>query len=143
MAVWVSTMGSNIPEGAIRAGYEGDGKPLFIAKARIEGTMTPGKCGFHLNGAHIPYGTKEQIINQYEVLVLPLKNFGFLDWQKASNGNVPHNAYETDGGIYVGRAFHKGSLVPGKIHVEHRCAYISYGGKEFSYKDYEVLSEIK
>jgi hypothetical protein len=31
MAVWIPTRGSYIPEGAIRAGYEADGRPLFNA----------------------------------------------------------------------------------------------------------------
>ncbi|XP_061177365.1 natterin-3-like [Saccostrea echinata] len=143
MAVWVSTHGSNIPDEALRAGYEADGKPLFIAKAIMEASMTPGKCGFHLDGAHIPYDSKEQVVDHYEVLVFPFRKSGFLNWQKASNGYVPPNACKTDDGIYVGRAFHEGSLVPGKVHVDHHCAYISYGGKEFSYKDYEVLYEVK
>ncbi|XP_061185693.1 uncharacterized protein LOC133193779 [Saccostrea echinata] len=137
MAVWVATTGSDIPEGAIRGGYEADGRPLFIARAKIGDTMTPGKCGFHLPGAHIPYDMNEKIINKYDVLVYPLKNSGFLDWQTASQGNVPPNAYMTDRETYVGRAVYQGSLVPGKIATghRHRCAYISYGGKEISFKD--------
>lgn len=56
MADWVSTSGCLIPDNAIRAGYEEDGNPLYIARAKMEGTMTPGKCGHHLlGGAHIPY----------------------------------------------------------------------------------------
>ena len=55
MASWVKTTGSNIPEGALRAGYEEDGKPLFIARASMKGVLTPGKCGYHLEGARIPY----------------------------------------------------------------------------------------
>ncbi|XP_062566654.1 uncharacterized protein LOC134228970 [Saccostrea cucullata] len=115
MAVWVATTGSKIPEDAIRAGYETDGRPLFIARAKIHGIMTSGKCGFHLPGAHIPYGRKEEIINQYEVLVLPLRKPGFLDWQKACLRPLKKEA------------------------VFDNCAYISYCGAEFSYKDYEAL----
>ena len=48
MASWVKTTGSNIPEGALRAGYEDNGTPLFIARAKVEGVFTPGKCGEHL-----------------------------------------------------------------------------------------------
>ncbi|XP_062566649.1 uncharacterized protein LOC134228965 [Saccostrea cucullata] len=145
MAVWVTTTGSNIPEGAIRGGYEADGKPLFIARAQIEGVMTPGKCGNHLPGAHIPYGMKEQIFKQYEVLVHPSGNPGFLDWQKVSNGNVPPNAYRTDNDTYVGRAFYQGSLVPGKVASSepHKCAYIGHGGQEISVKECEVLCQMK
>lgn len=56
MAHWVSTYGCNIPDNAIRAGCEEDGNTLYIARAEIDGTMTPGKCGPHLlPGAHIPF----------------------------------------------------------------------------------------
>jgi hypothetical protein len=145
MAVWVTTTGSYIPEGAIRAGYEADGRPLFIARANMEGIWTPGKCGFHLPGAHIPYGMKEQIINQYEVLVHPANSQGFYEWQRSSHGNVPPNAYRTDHETYVGRAHVSGGLVPGKIATghPHRCAYVGFGGNEVSIKDYEVLCQVK
>ncbi|XP_062566669.1 natterin-3-like [Saccostrea cucullata] len=143
MASWVSTSGSSIPPEAVRAGYEADGRPLFIARAIMSGTMTPGKCGYHLDGARIPYASSEHIVNCYEVLVFPSISNGFLDWQKCSNGYVPDNAFKTDDGIYVGRAYHEGSLVPGKIHVSHKTAYVSYGGDEHAIKDYEVLTEVK
>ena len=145
MAFWVKTTGNNIPEGAIRAGYEEDGKPLFIALANMEGVLTPGKCGYHLEGSHIPYDCKEQIVNQYEVLVFPNRTSGFYDWIHASNGEVPKHAYQTDKDMYVGRAVYSGSLIPCKIHTSppHRCAYMGYGGKEHNTKEYEVLCQIK
>ena len=37
---------------------------MFIARANMEGVLTPGKCGHHPHGAHIPYGGKEQIVRQ-------------------------------------------------------------------------------
>ena len=87
--------GNNIPEGAIRAGYEENGKPLFIARANMEGVLTPGKCGYHLEGAYIPYDCKEQVVNNYEVLVFPNRTSGFYDWIHASYGEVPKHAYQT------------------------------------------------
>ena len=41
---------------------------MFIARANMEGVVTPGKFGYHLHGDHIPYGGKEQIVNQYDNL---------------------------------------------------------------------------
>lgn len=40
---------------------------------------------------------------------------------------------------YVGRARHAGDLIPGKIIPAKDTAYISYGGKEFCVRNYEVL----
>ncbi|XP_061177369.1 uncharacterized protein LOC133186109 [Saccostrea echinata] len=145
MAVWVTTTGCHIPDGAIRAGYEADGRPLFTARAQIEGITTPGKCGYHLPGAHIPYGCKERVIGQYEVLVHPTNAPGFFEWQRASGGIVPDTAFKTDKETYVGRAYFSGSLIPCKIATgyQHKCAYMGYGGKEHNTKDYEVLCKIK
>ena len=53
MAPWVKTTGSKIPEGAIRDGYENNGTPLFIARAKVEGILTSGKCGVHPQGARM------------------------------------------------------------------------------------------
>jgi hypothetical protein len=145
MAVWVTTIGCQIPDGAIRAGYEADGRPLFIARANIEGILTPGKCGFHLQGAHIPYGCKERVVKQYEVLVHPTNATGFFDWMRASNGRVPEGAYATDKETYVGRAYYSGSLVPCKIATDHphKCAYVGHHWGEHALKDYEVLCRLK
>ncbi|XP_022291764.1 natterin-1-like [Crassostrea virginica] len=145
MAIWVTTTGNEIPEGAMRAGYEADGRPLFIARAPIEGILTPGKCGYHIQGALLPFGCKEQVVHQYEVLVHQTNALGFFDWHRASNGTVPKEAFQTDKDTYVGRAFYSGSLIPCKISTNpsHRCAYMGSGGKEHNTKEYEVLCQIK
>ena len=146
MAVWVKTTGSNIPEGAIRAGYEKDGKPLFIAQANMANRLlTPGKCGYHLPGAHISFGSKEQVVKQYEVLVHHNGTPGFYDWIHASNGEVPTHAYQTDRNMYVGRAVYSGSLIPCKIITSPRFrrAYMGYGGMSHDTKENEVLCQIK
>ncbi|XP_048770911.1 natterin-3 [Ostrea edulis] len=142
MAVWVNTFCTSIPEAAIRAGYEADGKPLYIARESMDGVMTPGKCGPHLHGAKIPYGGEERDVNNYEVLVLPSDKDGYYEWKKASYGNVPANAYSTDDGMYIGRAEYSGSLIPGKVHASHQCAYVPYGGKEVKQSHYEVLCKV-
>eukprot|EP00105_Crassostrea_gigas_P010715 XP_011426077.1 PREDICTED: uncharacterized protein LOC105327354 [Crassostrea gigas] len=145
MAEWESTSGRKIPDNAIRAGYEKDGKPLFIARAKIGGLWTSGKCGSHLPGAHIPHDGKEFIVKGYDVLVYPIHALGFLDWKQASDGKVPEKAFKTDIDYYVGRANSSGSLIPCKIATcsPHKCAYMGYDGKEHNTKEYEVLCQIK
>lgn len=143
MAEWVKTSGSKIPDNAIRAGYEENGRPLFIARAKMEGTWTPGKCSPNYDGAYIPYDGKELIVKDYDVLVYPINAVGFLDWKHASGGNVPDNAYKTDTDLYVGRALYSGSLIPCKISTSHKCAYMGYCKKEHNNKEYEVLCQIK
>ena len=86
-----------------------------------------------------------------------------IEWVSGSNsGRVPSNA--VPGGVdrgnrlYVARASHAGSLVPGKLHSAYKCAYVrwtlkslvsrllgahvlSYGGREHTKgSGYEVLT---
>ena len=68
-----------------------------------------------------------------------------LRWEKARDGHVPKDAvcggWEASKGepLFVGRASHAGSLIPGKVHASHRCLYVPYGGGEHKKQEYEVL----
>jgi hypothetical protein len=60
------------------------------------------------------------------------------------NGHVPTEAFiggQTHDGVvlYIGRAMHEDALIVGKIQPSHRCLYVPYAGKEYSYSQYEVL----
>ncbi|WAR21077.1 hypothetical protein MAR_015051 [Mya arenaria] len=144
MAVWQSTSGGNIPANAVRAGFEENGQPLFIARAVMEdGQMTPGKTGANLPGAHIPWGGKEVIVENYEILVQPPDSVGHYEWRKCSGGQVPDGALATESELYVGRCAHEGGLVPCKVYTPHGCAYIPYGGEERNCPDYEVFCRVK
>lgn len=144
MANWVKSSGNIIPEGAVRGGYESDGKSLFIARAQLDDYLTPGKIGHHLPGAHIPHDCKEMILEDYEVLVHPSSDEGYYDWKPEKDGNVPEGAVATQGTVmYVGRYAHEGGLHPGKVFPEHKVCYISYGGEELHSDTYEVLCKIK
>lgn len=68
---------------------------------------------------------------------------GIMSWVKASNGDAPANSlvagYDVTGEpIYVARAEHEGDLVPGKLVSSHKGAFLPWGGKEISKKEYEV-----
>ena len=41
--------------------------------------------------------------------------------------------------LFIGRHEHDGSFVVGKVQPSHGCLYISFGGDEIPYQDYEVL----
>ncbi|KAL3220947.1 hypothetical protein MRX96_005380 [Rhipicephalus microplus] len=41
--------------------------------------------------------------------------------------------------LYIGRAYHEGTLTIGKVQPSRRCLSIPYGGEEHCYSDYEVL----
>nr|CAD7600948.1 unnamed protein product [Timema genevievae] len=64
-------------------------------------------------------------------------------WVQSSMGQIPDGAVwagkDGDGSdIFVGRAFHEGDFVPGKVIPSAGGAFIAYGGEEHSKFDYEV-----
>lgn len=59
-------------------------------------------------------------------------------------GSVPADSVrggQTSGGepLFVGRTYHEGSLVIGKVHPSHGCLYASFGGRELNFSTYEIL----
>lgn len=64
-------------------------------------------------------------------------------WVQSSMGSTPSNGvisgYDNGEPMYVGRAYHSGAVLPGKVHPSHRCCYVPWGGREHSCRQYEVL----
>jgi len=141
-STWTQTSAYNpLPEGAILAGNDADGTPLYVGRAYHEGDQIPAKVLPSKQVAYIPYNGQEIPKHQYEVLCN-----GNVTWIPSGNGTVPPNAVvggRTSGGepLYVGRTHFNGSLTPGKIHPSHGSLYIPFGGSEVPFKSYEVLIE--
>lgn len=73
---------------------------------------------------------------------MQIKHFLGYYWRDHSQG-LPFDAIKAgvdkDGGnIYLGRAIHNGETLPAKIVPNHRCAYVSWDGKEHRKDQYEV-----
>ena len=66
---WVAAADGEVPFGAIKGGYDDDGSPLFIIRARYQGGMHLGKMNPASGKAYIPYGGQEVEVVAYEVLV--------------------------------------------------------------------------
>ncbi|KAF4521200.1 hypothetical protein B566_EDAN011485, partial [Ephemera danica] len=70
-----------------------------------------------------------------------------LRWIGASNGDFPDGAVigckEHSFAAIIARAWHAGSLIPGKLLSNDKICYISYGGKEHNKNVYEVLCNAK
>lgn len=56
------------PKGAVVGGKESDGSPLYIARAYIGGGWHIGKARENATEAFIPYGGREEIASDFEVL---------------------------------------------------------------------------
>ncbi|KAG7090873.1 hypothetical protein E1B28_009954 [Marasmius oreades] len=61
----LQTLGGARP---VEGGRDGNGSPLYVARAPHKGAVHPGKVGERINGCLIPYNGKEKEVDQYEVL---------------------------------------------------------------------------
>lgn len=135
---WVKDFAGNVPPNAIKAGHEGDGKPLYIGRVNFQGGIHVGKVGPHFTGCHFSWGGKELSMAEYEVLAPG--NF----WIDADSGNVPPGSMQ--GGtcegkpLYVVRTKFKGEVIPGKL-WGYAC-HFPHGGKELMNAEYQVLKNV-
>lgn len=65
---WVRPQGFLIPGGAVKAGRDVDGRPLYVCRSAYKGGLHPGKVDDQGN-AFIPHGDREIRVTDYEVLV--------------------------------------------------------------------------
>lgn len=137
MAQWQQVFEGRIPANALRAGYEADGTPLYIARVGYQRGTHTGKAQSGWEAAAIPYGGAELWIRDYDVFV------GQGSWVWVNGGAIPESAIrggiEADGRpLFIARAAIGGGLHPGKAH-RGGGAMIPYGGVEHLIDRYEVL----
>ncbi|XP_004930634.1 uncharacterized protein LOC114246481 [Bombyx mandarina] len=145
---WVPTTPQNasiLSEKAVVAGYEGhDGSPLWVIRSQFQGDLIPGKlCVKHFS-AYVPWGGKENAVQNIEVCCARPER---VRWLESRDGVIPPNAVmggNTAAGepLYIGRAREQGSLTPGKVHPSHKVLYISFAGQELPHKVYEILCTV-
>lgn len=145
---WIHSTPSSaaaLTDKAVVAGYEGhDGSPLWVIRARHEGDLIPGKLAIKHRAAYVPWGGKENSVQNFEVLCARPEK---VRWVESKDGAVPPNAIaagNTYSGetLFVGRARQQGSLTPGKVHPSHKVMYMSFAGNEIPHKIYEVLCTV-
>ncbi|XP_033188930.1 uncharacterized protein LOC117156210 isoform X3 [Bombus vancouverensis nearcticus] len=75
---------------------------------------------------------------------LGVMDIGDFCWCDANGGIIPPGAVE--GGkdisgepLYVGRAYHEGALLPGKVKPGDSVCYVAWGGDEHGKTDFQVL----
>lgn len=66
-AQWVNASGGQVPPGAVPAGNDTSGEPMFVARAQHEGAMLPGKLVPSHGCAYVPWGGAENGKNEYQV----------------------------------------------------------------------------
>ncbi|XP_037806146.1 C3 and PZP-like alpha-2-macroglobulin domain-containing protein 8 [Lucilia sericata] len=134
---WVPAANGEIPPNSMEGGFDGS-EQLYIARARHEGDLIPGKLHPSHGVCYVAWGGGEHGHSEYEVMCS-----GGGMWVPVSDGNIPPNAVpggETAEGepLFVGRATHDGTITVGKVQPSHGCCYIPYGGEELAYKEFEI-----
>ena len=66
---WLSISNGRFPKGAVVGGNENDGSYLYVVRAYIGGGWHIGKARENAREAFIPYGGKEELVTDYQVLV--------------------------------------------------------------------------
>ncbi|XP_075730059.1 uncharacterized protein LOC119163175 isoform X2 [Rhipicephalus microplus] len=138
---WVACHGDELPENAVPGGDDVRGDVTYVGRATYAGEVIPGKVVPFHRFCYVAHGGAEHMFRDYQVLV---SNGAPLAWLPESNGAVPSGALQGgkshDGEpLYNGRAKHNGMLTIGKVHPSQRRLYVSFGYKEYSYTEYQVL----
>ncbi|VDP79822.1 unnamed protein product [Echinostoma caproni] len=66
---WVPDEGGHVPKDSVVASIAGDGQPVYIARAEMNGQKVVGKVHTGHKNAYFPSGGKEVPLDHYEVLV--------------------------------------------------------------------------
>lgn len=144
-STWIqSSRFAPLPHGAILAGNDQDGSPIYIGRAWHNGDQIPAKVIPSKQAAYIAYGGQEVLKDEFELLC-----YGNVTWvrQHASARTVP--PFAVTGGVtsegeplYIGRVHHEGSLTVGKVQISHGALYIPFAGNEVAIHDeVEILTE--
>jgi len=139
-SVWVPhSPGDPLPSGAVHVGMDKSGDRLYAGRALHEGDLLPAKINPNHTSAYVCWGGSEHAVDHYEVLC------GInVAWQSVHGGCIPPSAvvmgYTADGEkLFMGRAFHDGTLTPGKLQPSHKSLYIPYNGEEVPVDEFEVM----
>nr|AMP43489.1 DM9-2 [Fasciola gigantica] len=66
---WSPAEGGHVPKNSVVAAIAGDGGPVYIARAEVEGEKLVGKVHSGHSNAYFPHKGKEIPVANYEVLV--------------------------------------------------------------------------
>ncbi|CAG2109003.1 unnamed protein product [Medioppia subpectinata] len=141
--VWQQAYSGQVPSGGpVLGGNDTNGEALYVGRAVQEGDTIPGKVVPSHGVCYVAYGGAEHGHRDYQVLTNP--SGSNLVWVPAANGEIPLGALQggqqSDGQkLFIGRAYHSGSMVLGKVHPGHNTLYVSYDGQEVPIHNYEVL----
>ncbi|XP_074495742.1 natterin-3-like [Sebastes fasciatus] len=127
------TFNGSIPNGAVSIYNDYENRTDYVAKYEDQpGFFCPDLDHY----CHYSRAGKELRSSTFEILVNK-DDFESLEWKVGSHGSVPPNAvYASHNERHVG----KNKYGLGKVHARYENFYHAWGGKEYEYKDYQVLT---
>nr|CAH8823983.1 unnamed protein product [Trichobilharzia regenti] len=137
---WIPARDGKTPSGAINVCFG-----IYVIRRKYGNEWIPGKLVRDYRTCYCPVNGKELESREYEVLCdtsLPDSKKCY-EWEHASGGDVPKNAIVagTWSGtpLYIAKGILNREVCVGKVQEGSTCAYLPWGGKAHSVKDYEVL----
>lgn len=135
-----STNDSPLPKGAIIGGYDKDGAPTYVGRVTYQGNQLPAKIIPRRKMCRTSYKGKEIDMSSYEALCNTRAS-----WVPFA-GTIPPKAIvcgrtmwgET---VYIGRGYHKGAMIPGRIMEHQRVLMVPFEWNEITLSDFEILVE--
>ena len=130
---WIQSSNGEIPENAFNTGaHDEDGNPLFVARGKHAEGIHPGKLCVGKKGAHIPFGDKEHLKLNYEVLA----SMTGLYWKSIRDGDSPKDAVSTGQNknktdMYSVKVAIDGKQMIGKYNFKNKKALFPHGGKKY------------
>lgn len=123
----------------IRGGTEDNGKNiLYVCTALFDGEYTPGKYYKPTQTCYVPWGGKERGITETRNFYIVGKDNSW-EWKNFPGyiaRNNPVLGTENNGSnlLYSCRAKVDGEDTPGKYYPPNQTCYVSWGGKEYTFK---------
>lgn len=139
---WLQSGSGHVPADAVSSGTSSNGEPLFVGRAHVGGSLSPGKIHPSHNCIYVPFNGSEHSVSTYEVLVAPQRRATWVP--STPHSPLPEGAvlagHDVDNAqIYVGRAWHGGDQLPAKVIPSKNACYVAYGGQEVAKDSYEIL----
>jgi hypothetical protein len=134
--IWKAmTARGSIPSNAVRGGTN-SGSTLYVCQAIHDKEYTPGKLS-SAKICYIPWGGREYAYREYRVLTG--NNWKWLSEQnfKGTPSNRVWGGDENNGRdtLYVCRAVLNGEYTPGKYYPPNETCYVSWGNREYQYRE--------
>lgn len=84
---WIGSSNGHVPEGAVLAGHQRSGEPLYVGRAHFEGALCVGKIHTGHGCIYVPHGGRENSILHYEVLCAPQRSMKHIIYIRELTAN--------------------------------------------------------